>query len=232
VCPHLVLSLLTRGTAWVDRLWSIIRWSTGASFGTGAGLATPRLDVMFGWSAVGGRVDVQLRAGKGGYCGRRARTTGGGPCGPGCGRSSSSCSTVLHTIYQNVILHWICLPASRERPATRAVAGEGTSSPRRLPRFLVGETIADQQQWNFHQWERAETGRRDPGRRFLADRTVPLLAAPNFFFSRPVVGSSVAFGASRPVRPGRDGPRRGAADPAFRRVDGRFTRAFPAPIPE
>ena len=51
--------------------------------------------------------------------------------------------------------------------------------------FLTGETIADQQQWRFHQWKKAETATgRMPSPRFLQSGLFRFSRHPNFFFEQ------------------------------------------------
>jgi len=89
---------------------------------------------------------VQLRP-QGWVCARR-RDYGGRPCGPGCGRGSFQLFNLFFiTIYQNVILLLICLPAytAERHRHTRGRSGDIVATVGFLA-FLVGETIADQQQ--------------------------------------------------------------------------------------
>ena len=49
--------------------------------------------------------------------------------------------------------------------------------------FTVGETVADQQQWNFHQWKKAEVeAGREPNPRFLQRGLFQYSRHPNYFF--------------------------------------------------
>ena len=62
--------------------------------------------------------------------------------------------------------------------------------------LLAGETIADQQQWNFHQWKRAEAAAgRDPRPRFLQTGLFRYSRHPNFFFEQAQWWVLFAFGA-------------------------------------
>jgi steroid 5-alpha reductase family enzyme len=49
--------------------------------------------------------------------------------------------------------------------------------------FTVGETVADQQQWDFHQWKSAEVAAgRTPTPRFLQSGLFRFSRHPNYFF--------------------------------------------------
>jgi steroid 5-alpha reductase family enzyme len=62
--------------------------------------------------------------------------------------------------------------------------------------FLAGETVADQQQWNFQSWKRAELAAgRTPSPRFLQTGLWRLSRHPNFFFENAQWWTVFAFGA-------------------------------------
>jgi steroid 5-alpha reductase family enzyme len=49
--------------------------------------------------------------------------------------------------------------------------------------FIIGETVADQQQWNFQQWKSAEVrAGRTPNPRFLQSGLFRFSRHPNYFF--------------------------------------------------
>ena len=49
--------------------------------------------------------------------------------------------------------------------------------------FTIGEAVADQQQWNFHQWKDAEVAAgRTPNPRFLQSGLFRYSRHPNYFF--------------------------------------------------
>jgi len=61
--------------------------------------------------------------------------------------------------------------------------------------FLVGETIADQQQWDFHRAKSAEIAAgREPAARFLTTGLWRFSRHPNFFFEQAQWWVFVAFG--------------------------------------
>ncbi|MCU1441527.1 MAG: hypothetical protein JWP85_2524, partial [Rhodoglobus sp.] len=98
------------------------------------------------------------------------------------------------SLYQNMILLLIALPAltayeNRSTPfgvldAVVAVVFLG---------LLVGETIADQQQWNFHKAKRA--GGADSRPRFLQSGLWRFSRHPNFFFEQAQWWVLFLFGA-------------------------------------
>jgi steroid 5-alpha reductase family enzyme len=86
--------------------------------------------------------------------------------------------------YQNLVLLLIAFPA--------ATAYEHRSTPFGVWDIVVavvflactlGETVADQQQWNFHAWKKNETDAgREPSPRFLQAGLFRFSRHPNFFF--------------------------------------------------
>ena len=57
---------------------------------------------------------------------------------------------------------------------------------------LVGETIADQQQWNFQQWKKSQSA---PRRQFVQSGLFRYSRHPNFFFEQAQWWVIFAFGA-------------------------------------
>jgi steroid 5-alpha reductase family enzyme len=100
-------------------------------------------------------------------------------------------------IYQNALLALITLPA------LTAFDNRGTGFgildlllAALFIAFLAGETIADQQQWEFHQWKKAETASgRTPNPRFLQSGLFRLSRHPNFFFEQAQWWTLFLFGA-------------------------------------
>jgi len=88
-------------------------------------------------------------------------------------------------IYQNILLLLIALPAST---AYRHQGGFGWLDVALAVVFLLfttGETIADQQQWDFQQWKKAERAAgREPNPRFLTTGLFRISRHPNFFFEQ------------------------------------------------
>ena len=62
--------------------------------------------------------------------------------------------------------------------------------------FLTGETVADQQQWNFQAWKSAELAAgREPSPRFVQTGLWRLSRHPNFFFENAQWWTVFVFGA-------------------------------------
>lgn len=188
-----IASLITHDHSWVDRIWSIIPAVYLWVFAGYAGLADPRLNVMALlvtlWAA---RLTFNF-ARKGGYTGTedyrwpilRARMNRW---------QFELFNFFFISLYQNVILLLITLPAltayeHRSTPfgvldAVIAVVFLG---------LLVGETIADQQQWNFHKAKKAGGPQFSP--RFLQSGLWRFSRHPNFFFEQAQWWALFFFGA-------------------------------------
>lgn len=192
-----VVSLATNEYSWVDRIWSIIPVAYVAVFAGSTGFADARLDTMFALVALWGARLTFNFARKGGYApggedyrwvvlrGRMARW------------QFQLVNLFFITVYQNAILLLICLPAltaSRHRgsfgPVDVALAVVFLAC-------LVGETVADQQQWTFQQWKKAEVAAgREPYPRFLRTGLFRYSRHPNFFFEQAQWWLVFGFGAS------------------------------------
>jgi steroid 5-alpha reductase family enzyme len=186
-----VASLITGDNSWVDRLWSIVPVVYVWVFAGFAGLADPRLTVMAILVTLWGARLTFNFARKGGYSGEedyrwpilRARMSKG---------VFLVFNLFFISIYQNVILVLITLPAftayeNRSTPigpldVIVAVVFLG---------MLVGEAVADQQQWNFHQLKKAGTAPTP----FLATGLWRLSRHPNFFFEQAQWWTLFFFGA-------------------------------------
>ncbi|MCU1556257.1 MAG: hypothetical protein JWN09_252 [Microbacteriaceae bacterium] len=191
-----IASLITKDTSWVDRIWSIVPVIYVWVFAAFAGLADARLDVMAILVTLWGARLTFNFARKGGYNGvedyrwpvLRSRMK---PW------QFQLFNLFFIVLYQNAILLLITLPAetafaNRVRPfgildllLTVLFLG-----------FLVGETVADQQQWNFHGWKRTEVAAgRVPNPRFLQSGLFRFSRHPNFFFEQAQWWVLFFFGA-------------------------------------
>jgi steroid 5-alpha reductase family enzyme len=188
-----IASLITHDHSWVDRIWSIVPAVYVWVFAGYAGLADPRLNVMAVlvtlWAA---RLTFNF-ARKGGYSGTedyrwpilRARMPRW---------QFEIFNFFFISLYQNVILLLITLPAltafeNRSTPfgvldAVVAVVFLG---------LLVGETVADQQQWNFQKAKAAGGPEFRP--RFLQSGLWRFSRHPNFFFEQAQWWALFFFGA-------------------------------------
>jgi steroid 5-alpha reductase family enzyme len=181
-----VLSLVTREYSWVDRIWSVIPIVYVWIFAGAAGFTDLRLDLLAAVVTLwGARLTFNFSR-KGGYA----------PGGEDYrwavlrGRMSTAQFQVFNllfiTIYQSVILFLITMPAY--------TMFENRATPFSLLDlvlvavfllFLAGETIADEQQWRFHEWKRREAAAgREPRPRFLQTGLFRFSRHPNFFFEQ------------------------------------------------
>ena len=176
-------SLVSGDTSWVDRMWSIVPVIYVWVFAGAAHLRDARLDVMAvlvsGW---GVRLTYNF-ARKGGYRGvedyRWAVL-----------RSSMRpwqfqlFNLFFIVLYQNALLVLITLPAWTVYQHRSSTFGAWDYLLTFLfLAFTVGESVADQQQWNFHQWKQAEVeAGREPSPRFLQRGLFQCSRHPNYFF--------------------------------------------------
>jgi steroid 5-alpha reductase family enzyme len=185
-----IASLITRDNSWVDRLWSIVPVVYVWVFAAAAGLADIRLDVMAGLVTLWGARLTFNFARKGGYAGHeyyrwpvlRARMSLW---------QFQVFNLLFIVLYQNAILVLITLPAltAYEHPG-----GFGPLDVLLTILFvglLAGETIADQQQWEFHRRKAAGTA----ATRFLTTGLFRYSRHPNFFFEQAQWWVLFLFGA-------------------------------------
>lgn len=179
------LSLVTGEHSWVDRIWSIAPVVYVGVFAAAAGFADPRLNLMAALVALWGIRLTFNFARKGGYA------PGGedyrwavlrGRLGPA---AFALLNLFFIVIYQNVLLLLISLPALTAFENRSRLNGLDVLCAALFLVFLAGETIADQQQWEFQERKRQETaaGRR-PSRRFLQTGLFRYSRHPNFFFEQ------------------------------------------------
>lgn len=189
-----VASLVTKDTSWVDRLWSIAPVAYVWVFAGFAGFTDVRLIVMAVLVTLWGARLTFNFARKGGYSGvedyRWAVLRA---------RMSPPVFQVFNlffiVIYQNLLLILITLPAftALENPRTLGVPDAVVAILFLL--FLWGETVADQQQWNFHRMKAAAVSRGEqPAQRFLTTGLFRFSRHPNFFFEQAQWWMVAAFG--------------------------------------
>jgi steroid 5-alpha reductase family enzyme len=174
-----IASLITRDNSWVDRLWSIVPVAYVWVFAIAAGLTDIRLVVMAVLVTLWGARLTFNFARKGGYSGHedyrwpvlRARMS----------KAQFAVFNLLFIVlYQNAILVLITLPALT---AFEHRTPFGVLDALLAVLFLVllaGETVADQQQWRFHQRKAAGTAEG----RFLTSGLFRFSRHPNFFFEQ------------------------------------------------
>lgn len=173
-----MLSLLTREYSWVDRVWSLAPIGYVAWFAAQTGFDDPRLVLMTTLVALWGARLTYNFARKGGYARggedyRWAVLRGLMPPA-----AFQLFNLVFIAAYQNALLLLISLPAHaalREPPAPLGPLDLAAAAGFML--FLIGETVADQQQWSFQQAKR----RGQPGPGFITTGLFRYSRHPNFF---------------------------------------------------
>lgn len=191
-----LVSLVTNEHSWVDRIWSIIPVAYMAVFAGKAGFADARLDVMLALVALWGIRLTFNFARKGGYA-RGGEDYRWAVLRDRMPRWRFQLFNLFFiTIYQNVLLLMICLPAYTAYAHRGAFGSLDVLATVVFLAFLTGETVADQQQWNFHAGKRAEAAAgREPLPRFLQSGLFRYSRHPNFFFEQAQWWVIFVFGA-------------------------------------
>lgn len=180
-----VLSLITGEHSWVDRIWSVVPVVYVWIYAGSAGLHDARLNLMAILVTLWGIRLTFNFARKGGYAPggedyRWAVLRGRMPAW-----QFWLFNLFFIVIYQNVLLYLITLPAWVAYQHQTPLGVLDIVCAVVFLAFLVGETVADQQQWNFHQWKSAEKAAgRDPQPRFLQSGLFRVSRHPNFFFEQ------------------------------------------------
>jgi steroid 5-alpha reductase family enzyme len=172
-----VASLVSRDHSWVDRLWSIVPVVYVWIFAGAAGFGDARLNIMAGLVTLWGARLTYNFARKGGYTGvedyrwpiLRERF----------GPAKFAVFNILFVVlYQHALLVLNFLVAFV------------------FLVLLAGETVADQQQWDFHQAKKAALAAgEDPRPRFLQTGLWRYSRHPNFFFEQAQWWTFFFFGA-------------------------------------
>ena len=178
-----VASLVTRDTSWVDRLWSIVPAVYVVVFAWGAGFSDMRLNVMAALAVLWGARLTFNFARKGGYTGVEDYRW------PVLRERMSPLLFQVFNLFfiviaQMALLVLIALPAltAYEHQATPFGVLDWVLTVLFLL-ALIGETVADQQQWDFHQWKAAErTAGRTPDPQFCQTGLFRFSRHPNYFF--------------------------------------------------
>lgn len=197
-----VLSLITRDTSWVDRAWSIVPvvyvWIfVAGAFATGDGSA--RVVIMGVLATLWGARLTFNFARKGGYTGMedyrwailRERMK---PW------QFQVFNLLFIVVYQMTLLVLITLPAAVAAQNPAPLTGWDVVFVIAFLGFLVGETVADQQQWSFHQRKKEAGGTLAPG--FATSGLFRLSRHPNFFFEQAQWWAFYAIGATAAVAGG------------------------------
>ena len=189
------LSLLTREHSWVDRAWSIVPVAYTAVFAGAADFDDTRLNVMLALVTLwGARLTFNFWR-KGGYAPGgedyrwavlRARMT---PW------QFQGFNLLFIVLYQNAILLLITLPADTALGHRRPFGILDGVLTVLFIALLVGETVADQQQWTFHQRKHAAIAAgQEPADRFLSTGLFRYSRHPNFFCEQAQWWVVAAFG--------------------------------------
>jgi len=187
----LVTSLITHEHSWVDRLWSIVPVAYVWVFAASTGLSDTRLTVMAGLVTLWGARLTFNFARKGGYTGTedyrwailRGRMKGW----------QFEIFNILFIVgFQNAVLVLITLPALTAYENRTPFGAMDVAVAVLFVAFLLGETVADQQQWNFHVAKRLHPDARP---RFLTTGLWRYSRHPNFFFEQAQWWAFFLFGA-------------------------------------
>ncbi|MFC4244828.1 DUF1295 domain-containing protein [Gryllotalpicola reticulitermitis] len=180
-----VISLVTREYSWVDRIWSMVPVAYVWVFAVGGGTVGARALLMAVLVTLWGARLTFNFARKGGYA------RGGEDYRWAHLRAQMSAplfqifNLLFIVCYQNVLLFLIALPAYTAATHPRGLTVLDWVLAAAFVAALVGETVADQQQWRFQQWKKAERAAgREPGIRFVQTGLFRYSRHPNFFFEQ------------------------------------------------
>lgn len=194
-----IASLITKDTSWVDRIWSIVPvvyvWIIAVA-AIIAGEDASRLLVMAVLAtAWGARLTFNF-ARKGGYTGMEDYRWAilRGRMKPW---QFQVFNLLFIVLYQNALLVLITLPAYIAWLHPVGFTGWDAAFAALFVAFLVGEFVADQQQWAFH---RAKKEGRAEG--FLTTGLFAYSRHPNFFFEQAQWWAFYALGATAAVASG------------------------------
>jgi len=176
-------SLVTGDTSWVDRLWSIVPVVYLWEFAGAAHFSDARLDVMAVVVSVWGVRLTFNFARKGGYTG--VEDYRWAVLRAGMSKWQFQLFNFFFIVlYQNAILVLICLPAwtaYQNRSTSFQFLDVLLTAVFVLCTF--GETVADQQQWDFHVEKNRQLAEgRTPDPQFLQTGLFRYSRHPNYFF--------------------------------------------------
>lgn len=193
----LVLSWIFREYSWVDRAWSIVPPLYVATFAAQAGWADARLNLMLALTVAWGVRLTFNYARKGGYA-------PGGEDYRWAILKARMPAWQWHLFnigfiagYQHFLLWLLALPAL---PALRNPGPLGPldlTAALAFVALLVGETVADQQQWAFHRAKRARAERGEPEPKGFVDTGLWAWSRhPNFFCEQAQWWALYLFGVA------------------------------------
>jgi len=176
------LSIPSKDTSWVDRIWSVVPIVYAWVFASGAGFADMRLNVIAALITLWGARLTFNFARKGGYA------PGGEDYRWEILRARMKpwqyqvFNILFIVVAQNVILFLITLPMNELLANPAPLSGVDAALAVLFLALLTLETVADQQQWNFHQFKRAERAAgREVRPAFLTTGLFSISRHPNFF---------------------------------------------------
>ncbi|GAB4052652.1 DUF1295 domain-containing protein [Catellatospora paridis] len=190
-------SLVSGEHSWVDRIWSIVPVVYVGVFAASAGFADARLNVLAVLVLLWGARLTFNFARRGGYAPGgedyrwpilRARLS----------RWQFQLFNLLFiTVYQNIILLLISLPAYTALIHPGSFGAVDAALTVLFLGLLVGETVADQQQWDFHRRKHAALAEgRAPQSRFMRTGLFRYSRHPNYFFEQAQWWVVFGFGAA------------------------------------
>lgn len=192
-----IASLITRDYSWVDRIWSIVPVVYVATFWAAAGFTDARLTVMTALAALWGARLTFNFARKGGYRGvedyrwpiLRERMSPG---------QFQIFNLFFIVIFQNGLLLLISLPALLAYQNQAAPLGPlDLVLAAGFLALLIGEFIADQQQWEFQRAKAATiSAGHQPDQNFVTTGLWKYSRHPNFFFEQAQWWVFYALGAA------------------------------------
>lgn len=205
-----LLSVLTREYSWVDRIWSIVPPLYVAWFAAQTNFADERLLLMTVLAALWGARLTYNFARKGGYA------PGGEDYRWAALRKLlpppvyQVFNFVFIAAYQNLLLLLLALPAWVALQCGTPLGPLDAVATALLLFFLAGETIADEQQWQFHEDKRRRKAAGEPvPREFLTTGLFRYSRHPNFFCEQAIWWSFYLFSVSASglwLQPGLIGP--------------------------
>jgi len=198
-----ILSLITKEYSWVDRLWSITPPLFAVHFAACAGFDDARLNLMAALTLLWGVRLTYNFARKGGYK----------PGGEDYrweeiqGKIGQAWFQVLNATFlapfQNYLLLLIVVPSyAAYRAAGVPLNALDYAAAAAFILFLIGETVADEQQWRFQTAKYAAIARGErPEQPFLTGGLFRYSRHPNFFCEQAMWWTyyvfSIAAGAGR-----------------------------------
>ena len=195
-----LLSVITREYSWVDRTWSLMPGVYAWTFAARAGYADARVNLVTAlivlWCV---RLTLNY-ARKGGFA------PGGEDYRWAVLRSRMPpwvfqvFNVFFIAGYQHLLVFLMTLPIWQVWAHPAPLAATDWALVAVFLLLLAGETLADQQQWNYHQWKRARIAAGEPvGNGFLDTGLWAFSRHPNFFCEQAlwwvVYAFSVAAGA-------------------------------------